>query len=192
MRQWARLSSKLPRDRTNGIREGPNCVTGRYAVKRSVGGWTDCGGCPTFAAVSKAVKLPPVIEDRRPPRIEDPVGVAQRRRARSLRMHPYSGGLMLLIDFICWGANALTVGLATPWVMAAAFVLTSFGVFLSQIFLDRDGLGASIAKAFFAGVVTAVPTPILGTIVGAAIIKYSGLDSLEVEARSAKGKRLPE
>lgn len=99
-------------------------------------------------------------------------------------MHPFSGGLMLLIDFLCFGANALTVGLSTPWVIAGAFGLSSAGVFMAQKFLDEDGFGASLAKAFFAGVITAVPTPILGTIVGAAIIKYSGLDRLEEEARA--------
>ncbi len=93
---------------------------------------------------------------------------------------------MLLIDFVCFGANALTAGLSTPWVIAGAFGLSSFGVFLAQKFLDDDGFGAALAKAFFAGVITAVPTPILGTIVGAAIIKYSGLERREEEATAAK------
>ena len=102
-------------------------------------------------------------------------------------MHPFSGGLMLLIDFVCFGANALTAGLSTPWVIAGAFGLSSAGVFMAQKFLDEDGFGAALTKAFFAGVITAVPTPILGTIVGAAIIKHSGLDRLEEEARSTRG-----
>ncbi len=143
--------------------------------------------------MSKVVKLPPVIEDRKPPRIDDPATDSRQRRARSLRMHPYSGGLMLLIDFVCFGANALTAGLSTPWVIAGAFGLSSLGVFLSQKFLDHDGFGASMAKAFFAGIITAVPTPILGTIVGAAIIKYSGLDRIEAEVKERKaGKSLPD
>ena len=96
---------------------------------------------------------------------------------------------MLLIDFVCFGANALTAGLSTPWVIMGAFGLSSMGVFLSQKFLDHEGFGASLAKAFFAGIITAVPTPILGTVVGAAIIKHSGLDRIETEAKAAKDKK---
>ena len=94
-------------------------------------------------------------------------------------MHPFSGGLMLLIDGVCFGANSLTGYTLLPLVVLGAFSFAAFGTFLSQKFLDKDGFGESMAKAFFAGVLTGIPTPIAGTVVGGAILTISGLDALK-------------
>ena len=132
--------------------------------------------------VSKVVKLPPVIgENCPPPQI---AAAASERHSRRMRMHPFSGALMLLVDNICFGATTLTSGLALPLVAIGAFTITSFGVFLAQKFLDRDGFGESLAKAFFAGVMTGIPTPIMGTIVGALIMGISGLDAMKNDQRT--------
>ena len=80
-------------------------------------------------------------------------------------MHPFSGGLMLLVDNICFGATALTGGVMLPLVIVGAFTVAATGTFLAQKFLDKESFGESLAKAFFAGVLTGIPTPIAGTIV---------------------------
>lgn len=94
-------------------------------------------------------------------------------------MHPFSGGLMLLVDNICFGATALTGGVMLPLVIVGAFTVAATGTFLAQKFLDKESFGESLAKAFFAGVLTGIPTPIAGTIVGGAILAISGLDAMK-------------
>lgn len=86
---------------------------------------------------------------------------------------------MLLVDNICFGANALTGGTLLPLVVVVAFSIAALGTFLFQKFLDKDSFGESLAKAFFAGTLTGIPTPIAGTIVGGAILTISGLDALK-------------
>jgi|TARA_B110000495_G_scaffold158168_1_gene141983 hypothetical protein len=134
--------------------------------------------------MSKVVKLPPVIGENEPPRVASaaprsaPMAESE-RPARGMRMHPFSGGLMLLVDNICFGATALTGGALLPLVVVGAFSVTACGTFLAQKFLDKDSFGEALAKSFFAGVLTGIPTPIAGTIVGGAILGISGLDAMK-------------
>lgn len=94
------------------------------------------------------------------------------------RLHPVSGLLIILIDTLFFGANAASLGWATPIICLLAFMVTSFGVFLSQKFLSADRFGASLAKGFFSGVLAGIPTSITGTIFGTFVLVSSGLSSL--------------
>ena len=91
------------------------------------------------------------------------------------RIHPYSAGLMILIDNVFFGANAVTAGLATPLIVILAFVITGVGVFLNQRFLVEEAVGASLARAFLLAVLAAIPTSLVGSGAGMALLVRSGL-----------------
>ena len=111
-------------------------------------------------------KISPKADDQAPP---------ENASKSSLRLHPFSGALILLVDNVCWGVNAAFAGLATPIACLLAFGVTLVGVFLCQHYLDRDGKGASLAKAFILGIAAGVPTSIAGTALGGLILAASGL-----------------
>ena len=91
-------------------------------------------------------------------------------------LHPMSGGLLLLVDNIFFGANALTGGMATPVSSALAFLVTGCGVYSIQRNRSLDPVGTSLVKALGAGLVAGIPTSISGTALGALVLLLSGLD----------------
>lgn len=93
-------------------------------------------------------------------------------------IHPYSAGLLILIDNVFFGANALTLGLSTPILAILAFSITGTGVFLVQKFLAGESAGESIARAFFIGVLAGIPTSIFGTSVGLLVLARAGLSNI--------------
>lgn len=100
------------------------------------------------------------------------------------RVHPVSAVMVLLLDNLFFGANALTGGAATPLVCATVFMVTSVGVFTTQKVLAKDRFSSSLAKAMVLGAIAAIPTPISGTIVGASLLAMAGL-------RSGQNKQTP-
>lgn len=87
--------------------------------------------------------------------------------------------LTIFIDWVFFGAEAVTGGLALPVSCLAAFTITLAGVYLVQRHLDADGRGEGAAKAFFAGVLAGAPFPIAGTVFGALVLSLSGLSALD-------------
>jgi hypothetical protein len=85
-------------------------------------------------------------------------------------LHPYSAGLLIFIDNIFWGINALTLGLSTPIISVLAFSITGIVVFLIQKFLAEESVGKSFTKAFFTGVLAGIPTSLAGTALGTAVL----------------------
>jgi len=96
-------------------------------------------------------------------------------------IHPYSAGLLILLDNAFFGANALTLGLSTPLMAALAFSVTGTGVFLIQKFLVKESIGESIARAFFIGILAGIPTSIFGTAVGLFVLAKAGLANLSAK-----------
>lgn len=94
------------------------------------------------------------------------------------RIHPYSAGLLIFIDNVFFGANAITLGFGTPVMAFLAFVLTGTGVFLTQRFLVEESTGVSLARAFLLAVLAGVPTSVLGSGAGMALLVRSGLGRL--------------
>lgn len=128
--------------------------------------------------MSKATPLPPKLDQfDRPPQMGAD-GLADAATSGRTRLHPYSGALVLLVDNVCFGANVATGFLGTVVLSAAAFAVTSTGVFLTQRYLDKDSFGQSVAKAFLSGVLAGVPTSIAGTVFGSAVLLSSGLSAL--------------
>lgn len=88
--------------------------------------------------------------------------------------HPASGAVILLLDYLFFGAEVLAFTL--PLTCALSFIISFWLIFLIQRRKAGDGIIASLLKAFGGAFVTALPTPISGTIVGTVILLLSGLD----------------
>lgn len=99
----------------------------------------------------------------------------------SWKFHPASGALVLLLDNLFFGANALTAGMTTPVVCLLAFLTASFGVYQNQRRQGGDSAGRALLKALFAGIISGIPTSIGGTVLGAAILALSGRGKPEQE-----------
>ena len=93
-------------------------------------------------------------------------------------LHGYSGALLIVVDNALWGANLVTLGLATPLVSLLAFLFTGTGVFLVQMFMAEDSAGVAISKGFVVGVMAGVPTSIVGTLGGIYILGKAGIRAL--------------
>ena len=93
-------------------------------------------------------------------------------------LHGYSGALLFVVDNALWGANILTLGLATPIVSLLAFVFTGTGVFLVQMFMAEDSTGVAVAKGFVIGVLAGVPTSVVGTLGGVYILSKAGIRAI--------------
>ena len=82
---------------------------------------------------------------------------------------------MLLVDNICFGANALTGFLATPLVVVIAFTAAFAGVYRIQRQRAGNGRLASFFKACVCGVLAGVPWSIAGTTVGGLVLLAAGM-----------------
>ena len=98
-------------------------------------------------------------------------------RKSGLNLHPMSGLLILFLDYAFF-VEEITV-IAIPFTCLLAFLLSFTGVFLIQKYIDNENTGRSVAKAFFGGVVTGLPTPLFGTVFGSLILFVSGLSFLK-------------
>lgn len=85
-------------------------------------------------------------------------------------LHPYSAGLLIFMDNILWGVNALSLGLSTPIISVLAFFITGTSTLLIQKYLAKDSMGECFTKAVITGVLAGVPTSIAGTALGTAIL----------------------
>lgn len=118
-----------------------------------------------------AAKLPPAQQS-----------VFPEIKKSGLNLHPMSGLLILFLDYTFF-VEEITI-IAIPFTCLHAFLLSFIGVFLIQKYIDNENTGRSLAKAFFAGVVTGLPTPVFGTVFGSLILVVSGLSFLKREKPS--------
>ena len=91
------------------------------------------------------------------------------------RLHIYSGILLITVDNALWGANIVTLGLATPFISLLAFLVTGTAVFFVQKFLSVERVGVAVAKGFVVGIMAGVPTSIVGTLGGIYVLGQAGL-----------------
>jgi|TARA_B110000196_G_C20698730_1_gene454232 hypothetical protein len=91
--------------------------------------------------------------------------------------HPYSGALIIAMDWVFFGMEAGTLGLSIPVMSLLAFATTLLGVFTIQIKLSKDNWAIALAKGVLVGFVAGIPTPIAGTFIGALILALSGLST---------------
>ena len=89
--------------------------------------------------------------------------------------HPYSGALIIAMDWLFFGVESATLGLSIPVMSLLAFVITLLGVFTIQSKISKDNLPIALAKGILGGLVAGIPTPIAGTFIGALILALAGL-----------------
>jgi hypothetical protein len=86
--------------------------------------------------------------------------------------------IILGLDWLLFGGNALTAGTMTALVVVLGFVLGGLSTALIQRLLDGESWGSSLFKGLLAGIVVGVPLPIFGTFVGGIILGLAGLSHL--------------
>lgn len=96
------------------------------------------------------------------------------RKTSTSNIHGFSGVLLLILDNALWGANAVSLGIATPLVCFIAFLFTGTGVFLVQKYMSEDDTGLALAKGFVVGVLAGVPTSIVGSPVAVYVVGKAG------------------
>lgn len=126
--------------------------------------------------------LPPLPKDAySTPSQAQPVPAAPFPGLRTF-YHPASGVVILGLDWLVFGSDMLTGFLALPVMCILAF-LTSFPVIYAiQTKWAKDTMSGAFGKAFLGAFLVAVPFPITGTLLGAAILALSGLPHHPVDA----------
>ena len=95
--------------------------------------------------------------------------------------HPASGVVILGLDWLVFGTDLLTGFFALPVMCVLAF-LTSFPViYIIQLKWSKDRVGPALGKAFLGAFMVALPFPITGTMLGAAILALAGLPHHPIE-----------
>ncbi len=97
--------------------------------------------------------------------------------------HPYSGMLIIGLDWLFFGVSSLSLGLSTPVTCVLAFFATFFGVASIQKNLAGDSVPAAFGKGFIGGIFAGIPTAISGTALGALILAMSGLGTKKSTSR---------
>ena len=107
--------------------------------------------------------------------------------------HPASGVVILGLDWLAFGTDALTGFFALPELCVLSFLASFAAVLMIQVKWSKDKLPVAIGKSFLGAFLVGLPTPITGTILGAAILALSGLPHHPVEAirRLASGGKKP-
>ena len=98
-------------------------------------------------------------------------------RRRASFFHPASGALILALDWVLFSGNLFSAGVATLPLAAVGFGLTFTLCFWIQRRFASDACRPALLKASLAGFAVGIPTPIFGTILGAAIFSAAGMGS---------------
>ena len=106
----------------------------------------------------------------------EPVMAPNERRttgAKSLWLHPVSCVVLMGCDFL-WTTVEWAAFL---WLITipVTFTLTALPVYLVQKNLQDDSRMQACSEAVVCGVLAAIPTPIMGTAVGAAFLAMTGI-----------------
>jgi hypothetical protein len=107
-----------------------------------------------------------------------------RQPERRTVLHPATGVLILAVDWICFGGDLLSAGATTLVTSLAAFLVTAGGTWWIQRTRAHDSWFGAALKALAGGLAAGVPTPIAGTVVGAAVLALSGLQRLRLPRRT--------
>ncbi|HSQ73924.1 MAG TPA: hypothetical protein VLT13_00095 [Bacteroidota bacterium] len=91
-------------------------------------------------------------------------------------IHPLSALLLIVVDAL-WTLPDMA---AFAWLVTvpACFLAVFLPTFFIQKLMKKDSAGKAFAVAAALGILAAVPTPIMGTAVGAIALALSGLRSL--------------
>lgn len=135
--------------------------------------------------------LPPIPGDAYPkPVVQSDVPPPPFQGLRTF-YHPASGVVILGLDWLTFGTDLMTEFLALPILCFLAFVVTFPVVYVIQAKWSRDTTGPALGKAFLGAFMVALPFPITGTLLGAAILALAGLPHhpVDVVKKLAEQKR---
>ncbi len=88
---------------------------------------------------------------------------------------PVSGLWILVLDWLLFSQNALSLGLATPIIIVVGFLVGGAGTFYFQRRFGVDSSWKATLKALVAGIVVGAPWPLAGTLVGGWVLLVSGV-----------------
>lgn len=126
--------------------------------------------------------LPPIPKHAPLPPRQDPVATPPPFDGLRTFYHPASGVVILGLDWLVFGTDLFTGFLAMPIMCVLAF-LSSFVALMSiQTKWSRDSIPTAMGKAFLGAFLVALPFPITGTLMGAAILGLAGLPHHPVDA----------
>lgn len=100
------------------------------------------------------------------------------RSQRSTFLHPASGLLVLVIDWLLFSGGVLSLGLSTPVLLVLGGLLTTGTVAAIQQRSAHDGTWKAWAKGLAGGVAVGLPLPVAGTGLGGLVLALSGLNRL--------------
>ena len=118
---------------------------------------------------------PPTIHTEQVRQVVERIGVLQKLNGL---LHLWTGVTVLGLDWLLFSETLITFGTALPFVIPAGFLLTAAATYNIQKRLNGDSKGVSLIKALLCGAAVAVPFPIFGTLLGAAIASISGLSAV--------------
>ncbi len=96
--------------------------------------------------------------------------------------HPASGVVILALDWLAFGSDLMSGMLALPLVCVVAFLATFPSLYLIQTKWSQDKVGPALGNSILGAFLVALPFPITGTLLGAAVLALSGLPKNPVEA----------
>jgi hypothetical protein len=96
--------------------------------------------------------------------------------------HPASGVVILGIDWMVFGTDLITGFLALPLLCIISFIVSFRIIYAIQVKWAGDASGLASKKAFLGAFLVALPFPITGTLLGAAILALAGLPHHPVDA----------
>lgn len=100
--------------------------------------------------------------------------------------------LILILDWVLFSGNVLSLGLSTIAISTVGFALAALGTLWIQSRYTTDGRWKQFVKGLLAGIAVGLPFPIAGTAGGAAILALSGLDRFRGRKNSSdSADRLP-
>lgn len=106
------------------------------------------------------------------------------RSERSTLLHPASGLLILVVDWLLFSGGVLTLGLSTPALLLLGGLLATVAVATIQHRYAHDGRGMGWLKGLAGGIAVAIPLPVAGTGLGGLVLALSGLNRLRGRSSS--------
>lgn len=90
-------------------------------------------------------------------------------------LHPWTGVVILGLDWLLFGSNLLTGMALTPVVIVVGAISGFAGAFWVERRRAHRSIGRALAAGVLAAIVVGAPLPVGGTIVGGLVIALAGL-----------------
>lgn len=96
---------------------------------------------------------------------------------------PLTGLWVVGLDWLLFSPDALLLGMATPIISGAGFLLGTAGTFFFQRRFAHDNRSKAALKAVLCGLAVGLPWPLAGTVIGGWVLLASGLRGFGRQSR---------